>query len=671
MFRGGPFRQRCLAASAVAMVAAIAIPAVAQTAAGVEPAANEESGTIIVVGRLAYGLAEKQARSVPGGVDVVSYRDYADKSLVSLRDTLAYSPGVYVQPRFGQEIRISIRGSGLSRGYHMRGLLLLQDGIPINLADGNGDFQELEPAFFDHLEVYRGANALRFGSGTLGGAINGVTPRGDRARGLYTRLDVGSFGMVRGLASAGFGNSDTNAWMALSADTHDGDRDHAKRKSVRFQGNAGFRLADRVTTRFYVSANSIDQQLPGALTRAGALSAPATGNFIGDQARDIDSLRLQNRTTIEMGKGVVTIGAFINAKQLYHPIYQVLDQDSTDRGLFGRLEYEAGAFEATLGGEVRWGTIHARRFVNIDGKRGARTFDARQTARTSTAYGEVRLRPLAGLQLIAGAIYAEGYRRQNQSFPSRVIGRASYDSLSPRFGVLWEPSANIQFFANYSHSAEFPTFIELAQVAAFVPVRQQRAWTAEVGTRGKAGWVSWDVSFYRARLKGEMLQFTVGSDIPASTFNAGHTLHQGIEAGLSLEPAAWLRLRQIWQYSDFRFRRDAEFGGNRLPVVPRHVLRTELRLGTDALHVAPNLEWVPQGAWADYANTVRTPGYALLGVTAGAAIGPGLDVFLDARNLTGKKAIGDVSAVIRANSASEIYYPVERRAVYAGVRARF
>jgi iron complex outermembrane receptor protein len=49
----------------------------------------------------------------------------------------------------------------------------------------------------------------------------------------------------------------------------------------------------------------------------------------------------------------------------------------------------------------------------------------------------------------------------------------------------------------------------------------------------------------------------------------------------------------------------------------------------------------------------------------------GIDLFLDARNITGKKAVGDVSAVIRANAASAIFYPVERTAVYGGVRARF
>jgi len=138
-----------------------------------------------------------------------------------------------------------------------------------------------------------------------------------------------------------------------------------------------------------------------------------------------------------------------------------------------------------------------------------------------------------------------------------------------------------------------------------------------------------------------------------------------------VEPAEWLRLRQIWQYSDFRFRDDTQFGDNRLPVVPRNVLRSELRLGSERLHVAPNLEWVPQGAWADYANTVRTPGYALLGLTAGATVREGLDLFLDVRNVTGKKAVGDISAAVVAGPTSVIYYPVERRAVYGGVRARF
>ncbi|TWH85312.1 iron complex outermembrane receptor protein [Novosphingobium taihuense] len=651
------------------MALSFAGPAHAENAAEAE-AANP---VIIVTGNAQADVAEAQVAATPGGADVVTYQDYADRTVVSLRDALAFSPGVYTQPRFGQEVRISVRGSGLSRSFHMRGLTLLQDGVPINLADDNGDFQELEPIFLDHLEVYRGANALRFGSGTLGGAINGVTPRGDEARGVYARFDGGSFDFARGLISAGSGDERANAWAAISADRHDGDRIHATRRSLRFNGNVGLKLGEGISTRFYASANTIHQKLPGALSLTDALNDPRKGNIVGDQARNIDSLRLQNRTTLDIGGGKLEFGGFFNAKQLDHPIFMVIDQKSEDRGLFARAEFDAGIVSLTVGGESRWGTTRARQFMNLNGKRGALTFRALQKARTSNLYGEMRISPAESFSLIVGGIYADGWREQVREVPSTVTGRASFDAFSPRFGALWRPAPDVQVYANYSRSAEFPTFVELAQQAAFVPVRPQRAWTAEVGTRGRIGSLHWDISAYRADLRGEMLQYTPDANvgIPAATFNASKTLHQGIEAGLAWEPVDWLRLRQIWQYSDFRFQDDVQFANNHLPVVPRHVLRSEVRIGRDALHIAPSLEWVPQGAFADYRNTTRAPGYALLSLSAGATVASGIEIFADLRNLTGKKAVGDIAAVIGASTSNAIYYPTERRAAYAGVRARF
>ena len=652
-----------------------ATPALAEDAAS-------EGRTIIVTASTQVDLAEVQANRTPGGADVVSHDDYADKSLVSLRDALGFTPGVYMQPRFGQELRISIRGSGLSRGFHMRGLTLLQDGVPINLADDNGDFQELEPNFFDHLEVYRGANALRFGSGTLGGAINGVTPTGQTAPGVYLRADAGSFEMVRGLVSAGGASGPVDFWAGISLDHSNGDREHAERNSVRFHGNVGLQLSDTVSTRFYTSVNALDQELPGALTMKQALTTPQMANpgtIPNDQARDITSLRLQNRTRFEWGATRLDVGVFLNTKDLYHPIFQVIDNDSTDYGAYARLDHEAGLFAFTLGGEIRRGSTRARNYFNVGGRRAGPVSDVDQDARTANIYGEARFEPVDGLALIVGGIYADGWRKREvqSSINPMQDGRIAFDEFSPKFGILFEPAPDIQLFANYSRSAEFPGFGEVFQtvsgVSTFISaIRPQRAWTAEIGTRGKVGMVSWDLAAYRATLKGEMLQYSTGTvGIPAATFNADRTLHQGIEAALSLQPTDWLRLRQIWQYSDFRFRGDVLFGNNRLPVVPRHVLRSELRLGNDMLHVAPNLEWVPQGAWADYSNTVRTSDYTLVGLTAGATIAQGIDLFLDARNLTGKKAIGDISAIILAAPTSAIYYPVERRAVYGGVRARF
>lgn len=643
----------------------IAAPALAQET----PPSNSE---IVVTAERLVEEAIQRVGETPGGANVVAASDFDEKVAISLRDALAFSPGVYAQPRFGQEVRLSIRGSGISRGFHMRGLTLLQDGVPINLADDNGDFQELDPAFLQHIEVFRGANALRFGASTLGGAINGVTPTGRSSNGVNLRLDGGSFDTLRGFASAGYADERGDAWLAIAGDRSDGDRDHAHRKALRVNGNIGLRLAEGVETRFYASTQSIRQELPGALTYAQVLAAPQTGSFAGDQARDIDSLRLQNRTSIAIGDGNLDVGLFLNARQLHHPIYQLVDQKSLDWGSYARLDQNFGAFGLTAGVTARFGDVASRRFVNVDGERGAKTFAADQQARTIDAYAEARVRPTDRLTLIAGAIYTSGLRRQDQVFPTNASGRATFDQLSPKLGVLFEPARNVQLYANLSRSHELPGFIELAQIASFVPLDAQRGWTAEIGGRGRVGPLRFDISAYRSDLDGELLQYNIAPPtIPAATFNAGRTRHQGVELGLDLDLAAWARLRQVYMWSDFRFRADVQFDDNRLPVIPEHLYRAELRLGGEALHVAPNLEWVPRGAWADYANSFRTDGYVLVGLSAEAKVDDRFTLFADARNLGGRKAAGDISAVVRYTRASAIFTPVERRSVFAGVRASF
>lgn len=663
------FSGSALSLSALSLSLGFALPASAQEDVTEDAVRIEE--TIIVTSTALRSEAEQQVARTPGGADVVSHEEYADRLLVSMRDTLAFSPGVYTQPRYGQEVRISIRGSGISRGFHMRGLTLMQDGAPINLADDNGDFQELEPIFFDHLEVYRGANALRFGSGTLGGAINGVTPTGDTASGLYVRGDAGSFNTYRGLVSAGVDWGRGDAWGAVSADTSDGDRDHASRNSYRFQGNLGYDITDTVSTRFYLSLNNINQELPGALNLNDVLNDPVKGNFNGDQARDINSVRVQNQTRFDLGEGELALGVWINSKELYHPIFQVIDYQSLDRGVWGRYEREQGAFAYTIGFDARQGETDAQRYVNLSGARGALIFEADQEAWTANVYAEGRYSPTDKLTLIAGLIAAQGEREQTMFRPAAAFGTADFEEISPKFGALYALNREVQFYANYSRSAEFPGFSEVAQVASFVPVDAQTAWTFEVGSRGRHSRLAWDVSLYSADIDGEMLQFTVGPDIPATTFNADNTTHRGIEAGLSVDFTDFLSWRQVYQYSDFRFEGDAQYGDNALPVVPEHVYRTELRYSKDRLTLAPNLEWVVDGPWSDYNNTTRTDGYALFGITGSWKASGRIDLFFDARNLTGEKAAGDVSAVITAAPGSAIYYPVERRALFGGIRARF
>ena len=124
----------------------------------------------------------------------------------TIKDILDYVPGVFAQPKWGDDTRLSIRGSGLSRNFHLRGVQLYMDGIPINTADGYGDFQEIDPTAYKYVEVFKGANALQFGANSLGGAINFVTPTGRDPFSNGGRVDIGAFGFQRLQANAGGAN---------------------------------------------------------------------------------------------------------------------------------------------------------------------------------------------------------------------------------------------------------------------------------------------------------------------------------------------------------------------------------------------------------------------------------------------------------------------------------
>ena len=74
----------------------------------------------------------------------------------------------------------------------------------------------------------------------------------------------------------------------------------------------------------------------------------------------------------------------------------------------------------------------------------------------------------------------------------------------------------------------------------------------------------------------------------------------------------------------------------------------------------------------DYANTLRANSYLKLGLEAGVTVGPGVSVFLDARNLTNKRYVSDLGTITDAGKVSTaVFYPGEGRSLYLGTRIAF
>jgi iron complex outermembrane receptor protein len=268
-----------------------------------------------------------------------------------------------------------------------------------------------------------------------------------------------------------------------------------------------------------------------------------------------------------------------------------------------------------------------------------------------------------------------------------------YRGFDPKVGLMYEPLTDIQFFADITGSRDVPDFIDLTQGvfpppnyggSTMTPLNEQKAWTGEIGSRGRWDRFTWDVTYYHSELQDELMKFNTdpAAGVPATTFNAKHTMHQGVELAASVEllrditaPGAGdkLKLTQVWTWNDFRFVNDANYGNNPIAGVPRHVLRTTLAYSRpDGLYFAPSIDWVPQGVYADYMHTLEAPGYVLIGAQAGIKLPQGVSIYVDARNLSNRHYVSDVTTIIDARGQiPQVFYPGSGRSIAGGLRWAF
>jgi iron complex outermembrane receptor protein len=631
--------------------------------------------------------AERALRQVPGSVTVVPDTQYILQRSATIKDVLDYVPGVFAQPKWGEDTRLSIRGSGLSRNFHLRGVQLFMDGIPINTADGYGDFQEIDPSAYRFIEVYKGANALRFGANALGGAINFVTPSGRDAPRFSGGVDLGSFGFQRYQASTAgvFGPADY--FITGAFQQQDGFREHSWGHSTRGAANFGYQFSPNAETRFYFNANDIVQRIPGSVTRSIALTSPRTAaplNVTNDWQRNVQSLRVANKTTLRFDDTTVELGIFGVNRHLEHPIFQWLDYKYQDYGAFARVTDERmiGGYKNRLiaGVNIHNGLLNNRQYVNGPGAaKGALLSAANDRSENYTAYAENSFYFLPNVALVTAAQHLFAIRDRENVF-NLVSGRTEHNLFSPKVGLLWNVDADWQVFGNVSASAEAPSFGEGTAVIPFTQIRPQRATTFELGTRGRRPDFTWDAAVYRAEIKNELLcYFSAFGN--CNVTNADRTMHQGVELGFGVavlksmfvtgaDPdRLWLNL--AYTFSDFRFQNDATFGNNELPGAPRHFVRAELLYkNPNGLFFGPNMELAPTTYFVDSANTVSTAAYGIWGLRAGYER-ENYSIYLDARNLSNKAYIASTSINNVANSTSTFFEPGNGRAIYGGVRVKY
>lgn len=641
---------------------------------------------------LSVDQARIELEQVPGGTTLIDEQQFRDGFTRSLEEALSFAPGVYAKSRFGSdEVRLSIRGSGITQTFNMRGVRLLRDGLPLTEADGNVRPQLIEPLTARYIEVYRGANALEYGAATLGGAINLVSPTAYTYADYPTRIEFGSHKYLRFQASNGrvFDNG-LDVYGSATGISQDGFREQSQQETLRFYANGGRRWNSDNETRFHLNVQDNNIELPGSLTEAQLKDDPTQANAGSknrNSQRDFNLYRTTAQHTVLLKNGGrADFGVSYQYLEMYHPLsFALLESDQNDASVSARVQrnvdWGSRRHSIAYGALASWGNSDDKRsrYAGPSGdNKGARILDGDSKAWGGELFAQDTLPLRADLDLILGAQLAFAHRESSETPSSSGVTSDrddDYTGVSPRAGLLWQARPNAQIFANISRSFEPPTngeFFETLGSGDEVTLDAQTATTFELGTRGQLGGVNYELALYYAKVSDEIL-FQEDPSTPglSKTLNADDTIHRGVEFGISGNLTHAISVNAAYTYNNFEFDNDDTYGDNEIPGIPPHLFNAELIYHfTSGFYLGPTLE--AASSWeVDFANSRDADSYAIVGAKTGYQASKDFRIFAELVNLTDKTYASNTSVIADAGgSDASVYNPGLERSVFVGLELR-
>lgn len=577
---------------------------------------------------------------VPQGISFITEDQLEDQSIRQLNEALRYVPGVSLETGEGHRDEVFIRGQETTADFYLDGL--------------RDDAQYYRPLYnIERVEVLKGANALIFGRGAGGGAINRVSKfaqTGDSFAAANASIDT--FGAFALLSDVNQPLSNTIAVRLNGTyEEFDSHRDFYEGRFIGYSPTvtAGLGPATRLTATYSYDDDRrvVDRGVPSF--EGGPLRG-FDDTFFGDP--DF------NRSQAEVHIGRVRLdhefapGLNANATVQYGDYDKIYAnilptgvkasmvtlegyQDATTReNLIGQAnlvwEADGEGFASTLllGIEAsRQDTQNSRRVVVFDDNGAQRittplaerivvpAFTLSPVSRsreskldTVSFYLQEQLEIGDHLELVAGLRW-DRFDLDTVNLISSAPGDRVDERVSPRAGIIVKPVERLSLYASYTESflpQAGDQFLLISPGERFEP---EKFTNYEVGVK----WAPLEkVLVTAAAFRLDRTNTTAPDpDNTGLVVQTGESRVEGFEIGAVGSITDFWQANLGYTYLDGELRTASDFGaaGARLQQLPRHQITAwnrfdvteQFGFGVGVIHQSDQ--------FASFSNTVELPGY--------------------------------------------------------------
>jgi iron complex outermembrane receptor protein len=655
---------------------------------------------------------------IPYSVERVSNVDYKYDRKVAANDALQGVPGLFMQSRYGNhDVRISIRGFGSRSNTGIRGVRILQDGIPESEPDGQTRIESIDFQNVGSIEIVKG-NASSLYTNAPGGVINFVSDLEFPSTHVTQFNVIGSFGLHSNGFKAAYKSENTRFLTTYNYHSARGYRPHSEDYWHILNTSFETSLSERTQFRMFNYYVSGLIRLPGSLTKQQVDTDLYQANA-RDVSRDAKRISKKGRVSVQLAlaldeergneiefTGYGTIKYFERTARTY----RIFNRHGI--GASGRFTNNStlGGHknQFSIGGDLFFQTGPIEDYNNINGRKGD-NLDV-LTDETITNAGMYLQNSYSIINDVFTALFTARYDRVAFKARDQLLGvrsaDRSFNRITPKLALNYKVTPRIAVYSSYGLGFDTPAGNELDNyplssnptILLNPDLRPQSSRNFEIGIKGTHSpeefgvfnRVSFDVTFFHSIIEDEIVPFEVFGDVFFR--NAAQTNRTGLEFGADMEFVAGLRVKTSYTLSDFTYKhyiaqaiaqdtsgnlneKNTRFDGNVVPSVPKHnlsVVVTYTRLLNDNLiGFAKTYVLSISGMYADDQNSELSRGYTVLGATLGLDMKFGSFNALvsgGVNNIANKKYIG----FLNINSTTREFYEAgEPRNFFASITAGY